>query len=124
MSECTLYGFLNHFIIPSDLLSNLEATLTVANLCGALEEVAEWDRLGCLLDVPFSTLRNIGEKYSNGPQRKQAMLAEWQSYHPAPSWMQVANALYRVLIRGDYGKYHKALQLVKEKYLKGKKTIL
>jgi len=52
------------------------------------------------------------------------MLAEWRNHHPAPSWMLVANALYRICIQFDYGKYHNVLQLVKQKYLKGKTIIL
>ena len=106
------------------MLSNIEATLTVANLCGVLEEVEEWESLSYYLDVPGSIQREIKEEYSNVKECKQAVLEEWRNHHPAPSWMLVANALYRVLIRGEYGKYHKVLLSVKEKYLKGKKLYL
>ena len=51
------------------------------------------------------------------------MLEEWRTHHPAPSWMLVATALYCVYIDG-YGKYHKVLQLVKQKYLQGENTVL
>jgi len=111
-------------IIQSDLLSNIEATLTVANLCGVLEEVEEWESLSYYLDVPGSIQREIKEEYSNVKECKQAVLEEWRNHHPAPSWMLVANALYRVLIRGEYGKYHKVLLSVKEKYFEGKKLYL
>jgi len=119
MSGFTLYGFLNCYINQSDLLSNIEATLTVANLCSVLEEVEEWESLSYYLDVPGSIQREIKKK-SNEKECKQAMLEEWRKHHPAPSWMLVADALYRVPIRGEYGKYHEVLLLVKEKYLKGK----
>ena len=104
------------------LALQLEATLTVANLCTALEEV-EWSRLADYLDVPESIKGQIKEKFSSITQRKKAMLEEWRTHHPAPSWMLVATALYCVHIDG-YGKYHKVLQLVKQKYLQGENTVL
>ena len=91
-----MFGFL--------LALQLEATLTVANLCTALEEV-EWSRLADYLDVPESIKGEIKEKFSSITQRKQAMLEEWRTHHPAPSWMLVATALYCVSIHG-YGTYH------------------
>ena len=80
----------------------------------------EWDRLGYCLGVPVSmTEIEIKKKYSDDTQRKQAMLEEWCNHHPAPSWMLVADVLYRMLISVHYGKYHNVLQLVKGKYLIG-----
>ena len=55
-------------IIQSDLLSNIEATLTVANLCGVLEEVEEWDDLARYLGVPESIQKAIKKKYSTVAQ--------------------------------------------------------
>ena len=80
----------------------------------------EWDDLARYLGVPESIQKAIKKKYSTVAQCKQAMLEEWRNHHPAPSWMLVANALYSGYICGEWGKYHKVLQLVKEKYLKGK----
>ena len=97
----------------------LEATLTVANLCSVLEEVVEWDDLGRYLRVPVSIRNEIKKKYSDDAQCKQAMLEEWRNHHPAPSWMLVAYALYSGLIGGVWGKYRNVLQVVKEKFLKG-----
>jgi len=97
-------------------------TLTVDNLCTALEEV-EWSRLADYLDVPESIKGEIKEKFPSITLRKKAMLEEWRTHHPAPSWMLVATALYCVYIDG-YGKYHKVLQLVKQKYLQGENTVL
>jgi len=88
-----------------------------------LEEVVEWDSLGYYLDVPALIRNEIKKKFSDDTQCKQTMLAKWRNHHPAPSWMLVANALYSISIDGKNGKYHKVLQLVKEKYLKGKKWI-
>ena len=107
---------------PCIFVLQLEATLTVANLCSMLEEVVEWDRLGYCLEIPSLIRSEIKKKYSNDPRCKRAMLEEWRSHHPAPSWMLVANALYGRFMSGNSGKYHKLLHLVKEKYLKGKKT--
>ena len=84
--------------------------------------MVDWEDLVRSLDVPFQIRTEIEEKYSNVTQRKQAMLEEWRNTTPAPSWMAIANALYRVYIDGDYGKYHKVFQLVKEKYLKSKEN--
>ena len=114
MFECTLFDFL--------LALQLEAALNVDNLCTALEEV-EWSRLADYLDVPESIKGEIKEKFPSITQRKKAMLEEWRTHHPAPSWMLVATALYCVHIDG-YGKYHKVLQLVKQKYLQGENTVL
>jgi len=104
------------------LALQLEATLTVDNLCTALEEV-EWSRLADYLDVPESIKGEIMEKFPSITQRKKAMLEEWWTHHPAPSWMLVATALYCVYTDG-YGKYHKVLQLVKQEYLQGENTVL
>ena len=80
----------------------------------------EWNDLGYYLCVPAPILIKIKKKYSDDTQRKQAMLEEWRNHHPAPSWMLVANALYSGYIGVEFGKYHNVLQVVKEKYLKGK----
>ena len=70
----------------------------------------EWDTLGHYLRVPDSIRSEIMKKYSDDTQRKQAMLEEWRNHHPAPSWMLVADALYRGSFgSGDWGKYHKLL---------------
>ena len=79
----------------------------------------EWGSLGLCLDVPSSIRSEIEEKYSTVAQRKQAMLEEWRNHHPAPSWMLVANVLYTGRFGGKLGKYHKLLQVMKGKYLKG-----
>jgi len=52
------------------------------------------------------------------------MLEEWWNHHPAPSWRLVADALYTNAIGGEWGRYHKVLQTVEEKYLEGRKIYL
>ena len=79
----------------------------------------EWEDLGLYLHVPSSIRNEIKKKYSDDTQCKQAMLEEWRNHHPAPSWMLVANALYSGFIGDEEGKYHKLLEVVKGKYLKG-----
>ena len=80
----------------------------------------EWDDLGRYLRVPSSIRSEIKKRYSDDTQCKQVMLEEWRNHHPAPSWMLVAYALYSGLIGGVWGKYRSMLQVVKEKFLKGK----
>ena len=79
----------------------------------------EWYDLGRHLGVPSLIRMEAEDKYSDDTQRKKAMLEEWRNHHPAPSWMLVANVLYSSRIGRDCWKYHKLLQVVKEKYLKG-----
>ena len=68
------------------------------------------------LDVPESKQREITNHHSDESQRKHAIIEEFINNHPAPSWRLVAEFLYK-------NKYNRGLQIVKRKYLKGKKMM-
>ena len=96
-----------------------DATLTVSNLNEVLEEVEGVIdlKVRCLSDylhIPQSKQEEIADQYSDESQRKHAIIEEFINNHPAPSWRLVAEGLYK-------NKHNRALQIVKQKYLKGKK---
>ena len=66
------------------------------------------------LDIPEPKQREITNHHSDESQRKHAIIEEFINNHPAPSWRLVAEGLYK-------NKDNRALQIVKQKYLKGKK---
>ena len=99
----------------------------MSNLYDALKEVErvideskfKWVRgsksdLADYLDIPESKQREITNHHSDESQRKHAIIEEFINNHPAPSWRLVAEGLYK-------NKDNRALQIVKQKYLKGKK---
>ena len=65
-------------------------------------------------DVPEPKQEEITNHHSDESQRKHAIIEEFINNHPAPSWRLVAEGLYK-------NKENRALQIVKQKYLKGKK---
>ena len=106
-----------------------EATLSVSNLYDALKEVERVIderkfgdiRVGIFktdladyLYIPKSKQEEITNHHSDESQRKHAIIEEFINNHPAPSWRLVAEFLYKK-------KDNRALQIVKQKYLKGKK---
>ena len=66
------------------------------------------------LDIPESKQEEITDQYFDESQCKHAIIEEFINNHPAPSWRLVAEGLYK-------NKHNRALQIVKQKYLKGKK---
>ena len=99
----------------------IEPSLTLSNLSAAVEEVVELDRLSNYLNVPQSKQNEIDNKYTVNTYCKQAILKDFLQNHPAPSWTSIAEFLYHPGL--NYGKYHRALQIVKEKYLRSKNFI-
>ena len=107
-----------------------EATLSASNLYDALKEVEkviEESKFGLsrlvgdskidlaeYLDIPEPKQEEITNHHSDESQRKHAIIEEFINNHPAPSWRLVAEFLYK-------NKDNRALQIVKQKYLKGKK---
>ena len=84
-----------------------DPTLTLTSLTQLLGSVEDWDLFRFWLDIPDSVYR----KHSDEPQR----LCEWYlTHHPAPSWQQMATALY---VRGE----HDVLEVLRSQvhYLKG-----
>ena len=87
--------------------SPTDPTLTLTSLTQLLGSVEDWYLFSVWLDIP----RSVYRKHSDEPQR----LCEWYlTHHPAPSWLQVAAALYR---RGE----HDILEVLRSQvhYLKG-----
>ena len=66
------------------------------------------------LDIPKPKQEEIKNQYSDESQRKHAIIEEFINNHPAPSWKLVAESLYK-------NEDNRALQIVKQKYLKGKR---
>ena len=101
-----------------------EPTLTVSSLYDVLEEVEELDKIAIYLDIPPSKQRDTKSRYSGENQRKH-IIKEFIDNHPAPSWRLVAEFLYKMDtgddLRFEFGKYLRALQTIKQKYLKSKK---
>ena len=84
-----------------------DPTLTLTSLTQLLGSVEKWGLFSVWLDIPSSVYR----KHSDEAQR----LCEWYlTHHPAPSWLQVAAALYR---SGE----HDVLEVLRSQvhYLKG-----
>ena len=107
-----------------------EATLSARNLYDALKEVERvidenkfriprsiFDSkrdLAEYLDIPEPKQKEITNHHSDESQRKHAIIEEFINNHPAPSWRLVAEGLYK-------NQDNRTLQIVKQKYLKGKK---
>ena len=104
-----------------------EATLGASSLYDALKEVesviderkfgvfrVSKRDLADYLDVPEPKQEEITNHHSDESQHKHAIIEEFINNHPAPSWRLVAEGLYK-------NKLNRALQIVKQKYLKGKK---
>jgi len=89
----------------------------VSSLIAALEDVKGWDRLALELDVPQSKREEIRRTYSDDTERKREVLKEWRNHHPAPNWMLVATALYRMRAAST----HEVLHQLRQKYFEGKK---
>ena len=83
----------------------------MSSLIAALEDVK------VELDVPQSKREEIRKTYSDDTERKREVLKEWRNYHPAPNWMLVANALYRMRAAST----HEVLHQLRQKYFEGNK---
>ena len=64
------------------------------------------------LHIPFSKQSEIQSQYSSITQHRQEYCRYWLTYHPSPSWLVVANALYMT-------DEHGALEVLQKFYLKG-----
>ena len=99
----------------------LDPTLTLPNLTALLEKV-DWSMFGrWFLDVPDATLDMI---YSSGGDDSRCRRKCWEVFlneHPAPSWKQVADGLYRGFL---FINYFEELEVVQKKYLKGEWAML
>ena len=93
-----------------------DPTLTHTNLTQLLDSV-DWNldlgyKFSGGLDIPDSEQKKIVVKHSDEAQCKKALCRWYLDNHPAPSWKQVADALYRY-------KDHVILDVLQSQYLKG-----
>ena len=112
--KCTLFRCFD-IIICNNLLLLIDPTLTLPNLTTVLEMV-NWYNVGWGIDIPEATLNMIRSSGDDSQRRRRC----WEIYlneHPAPSWKQVADALYRA---GIHEEYLEELEVVQKEYLKGK----
>ena len=87
----------------------LEPSLTLHNILSVCEGVTDSDGLGLWLYVPASKRVDISSRYQTDSERVEAVVKEWRAHHPAPSWKDLAWALYMQgelrALRRLYGKY-------------------
>ena len=95
-------------LIVLTLFLSIDSTLTLSSVSGLLQGV-EVGHLCYDLDIPMSVWESISRK-------ADASTAAWRWYlhhHPAPSWIHVADALYRY--GGWYDvRYHTVLEGLKD----------
>ena len=112
MSSCTCR---HNFHTCTCSPPHTELTLTEENLTSLLEGVKDLDGVigvTFYLHIPVSRQSEIQRQYSSITQRRQEYCRYWLTYHPSPSWLVVANALY---MKDECG----ALEVLQKFYLKG-----
>ena len=92
--------------------SHTEFTLTEENLTSLLEGVKNLDSVTVCLHIPYAKRSEIRKQYSSVSQHRQEYCQYLLTHHPSPSWLVVAEALYRA---GEHG----ALEVLQKFYLKG-----
>ena len=94
------------------LTRHTEPTLTVDNLTAVLDSVQEhMDSVLLYLHIPYFKQGQLQQQYDSG-QVNTARADYIIDHHPSPSWIIVANALWRLRAAG-------ALEVVQKLYLKG-----
>ena len=99
------------------VLITLEESLTFEKLTEVMSNrMDHWEAIGFWLNIRDSECENIREQYSgNIYQCSHACWKLYTSAHPAPTWKQVAYALY-------LGNFFRELEVVKKVYLIGKNS--
>lgn len=93
-------------------------TLTNINLFSSLDGVTDWYSLGVWLRVPDSKQNEIKTTHKTEVQRLESLVMYYLNHHPAPSWREVAHALYRM--DGGQEKNHKLLRKIyKNRFITG-----
>ena len=100
----------------------LDPTLTLANLTPLLERM-RWVTVGWRMDIPAATVDTIRSSGGDDSQRRRRCWEVYLSDHPAPSWKQVANALY-IPDYFDEQEFLKELEVVQKKYLRGEWAVV
>ena len=106
------------------ILFTSDPTLTPENVLAELQEVQLWgsDESSSYLDMPHSTHDNLIRRHGDGAQGKSALVNEYLSQYPYPTWGQIVRLLED---REKNGKARAGLaQEVKDKYMTSEYTIL
>ena len=98
--------------------TNTDSSLSLHNLNTALgtlppDELGGFGRWG--LGIPGSQWSQIKSQYRTAGERQSALLQTYLTSHPAPSWQQVATALYERWL-------HTVLERVQTMFPSGKMT--
>ena len=99
-----------------------EPSLTPHNLSTVLHSMEDehWVEFGEYANIPGSELRKIQSQYDSDRERKQALSHSLISDYPAPSWDQVAHALYQMGSDGS----HRALEHLQQLFPTGIHTCI
>ena len=108
------------YVCTMHILLLLDLTLTLSNLAPLLERMS-WNIVGLRMDIPEATVDTIRSSTGDDSQHRRRCCEVYLSDHPAPSWKQVANALYRPNINGQA--CLEELEVVQKKYLRGESAV-
>ena len=92
----------------------------MSNVYGAIGGVHDWHWLIYELGVPSSKRDQLRAQSSDSEMRKQSIIREWLSSHPAPSWDFILEALYKAGY--EEPRCHSILMEVKKLYGKGEQS--
>ena len=99
-------------LIQQSPLISTDPSLTIENVIRAISGMKNWHRFGWWIDVPLSKRDTIKKEIPNLEDQVNALIREWLSNHPAPSWRLLAWALLRRreapehnMLKNLYGNY-------------------
>ena len=94
-----------HMLYGNVLLILTDASFSLSNLTSALDSLPDtlWRVFGYSVDVPVSTLDKIQSQFHTDRERKTAVLREYSTKHPQPTWEHVSDVLYQMI------EYHSVL---------------
>ena len=100
---------LTHYIDP---------TLTKENLSRALRDVpdSKWRDIAQRFHFPISEQHQLQSKYLNDNRRKKAVIENYVSSHPCPTWVHVSRVLQSM-------EFHKLAYEMSQEYLQGKLSL-
>lgn len=107
------YGSKAHFTATFFLFTPCtDHSLTLANLTQLLNNVEDLDSFHQHIRIPSSKYQTIKKEYFNRAERSKALCEWYLAHHPAPSWGDIADALY-------VSEEHAVLDVLRMHYLKG-----
>jgi hypothetical protein len=93
------------------------AIIRSPNLTPLLERMS-WDSVKWRMDIPRATVDMICSSGGDDSQHRRRCWEVYLNDHPAPSWKQVADALYRPSLL-DKQEHLEEFEVVQKKYLRG-----